>query len=296
MAAGPLGNSFMFFENILFIFKSRANRNHRWRIFFSYLKLSFKNQLSKKIKFKTEKFLGYRVKFLSYRSFYAMFVDIFIRNCYYFKTEKSTPFIIDGGSNIGLVTLYFKFIYPESRVISFEPFGPAFKILETNIQLNKLKKVELVNSALADNNNSQAKIFYSQNRLSGTGNSLNKQIFEVKSKKGNEQIEELTISTVKLSDYLNEEVDLVKLDVEANELKVIKELQSSGKLTKLVELIFEYHYNPAFKENQLSEVIDLLENNNFKILIYRVDHDFNIYDFKKRKSYHYIILAFRGYE
>ena len=109
-----------------------------------------------------------------------MFVDIFIRNAYFFEAKRSDPLIIDAGANIGMATLYFKFLYPKAKIIAFEPFGATFAVLMDNIELNNLKDVRLVNSALSDHAGNLSKIYYSRVRGSGTGNSLSKKVFQAK--------------------------------------------------------------------------------------------------------------------
>jgi hypothetical protein len=37
-----------------------------------------------------------------------------------FKTDSRNPIIIDCGANIGVATIYFKRLYPDSRILSFE--------------------------------------------------------------------------------------------------------------------------------------------------------------------------------
>src|SRR3990167_1327682 len=107
----------MSIDDILFIFKSNVKRHNCWRLFGCYLRLSLKRFLSHWLKFDQERFLGFKIKVLSYRSFYAMFRDIFVKNNYYFETNEPKPVIIDGGANIGLATLYFKYLYPNSKII-----------------------------------------------------------------------------------------------------------------------------------------------------------------------------------
>jgi len=64
--------------------------------------------------------------------------EIFTSDLYYFETENSTPFIIDAGAHIGLVTLYFKKNYPDSEIIAIEPNPESFEILENNMYENQI--------------------------------------------------------------------------------------------------------------------------------------------------------------
>ena len=89
---------------------------------------------------------------ISYRNDYELEVlydDIFTKNIYFFETENPAPHIIDCGGHIGLAVLYFKSLYPRSRVLTFEPNPETFSLLKRNIVQNSLHGVEAVNMALS---------------------------------------------------------------------------------------------------------------------------------------------------
>lgn len=46
--------------------------------------------------------------------------EIFAAKNYAFKTTNPTPFIIDCGSNIGVSIVFFKYLYPQAHILSFE--------------------------------------------------------------------------------------------------------------------------------------------------------------------------------
>ena len=55
---------------------------------------------------------------------------------YEFQSDRDDPFIIDCGSEIGIVTFVFKVQYPNAKILCFEPDPIAFKFLEKNILEN----------------------------------------------------------------------------------------------------------------------------------------------------------------
>jgi FkbM family methyltransferase len=57
---------------------------------------------------------------------------------------------LDCGANIGLATLFFKRLYPESEIHAFEPDPETFKMLRRNVEQNSLSYVYLYNVALSD--------------------------------------------------------------------------------------------------------------------------------------------------
>ncbi len=51
--------------------------------------------------------------------------EIFVELQYYFRARRPDPVIVDGGSNIGMSVLFFKALYPDARVLAFEPASAA---------------------------------------------------------------------------------------------------------------------------------------------------------------------------
>jgi hypothetical protein len=88
------------------------------------------------------------------------------------------------------------------------------------------------------------------------------------------------ISQKKLSDYINEDIDFLKLDVEGAELDIIKELTVSEKIGRVNQAIIEYHHHIDPNEDNLSELLKLLEESNFGYQITAFAHPKNRKDNK----------------
>ncbi len=67
----------------------------------------------------------------------------------------------------------------------------------------------------------------------------------------------------RLSQFINGDVDLLKLDVEGCEHKVLHELASSGKLRQMQRIYVEYHHHIVGTDDSLSVTLRLLENQGF---------------------------------
>lgn len=93
---------------------------------------------------------GFIIYYNSDSEFSEMYEEIFINHAYYFEADHAEPNIIDCGANIGLATLYFKKLYPRSKMICFEPNPIPFEILQKNIKLNHLTDVTPYNIAISD--------------------------------------------------------------------------------------------------------------------------------------------------
>jgi hypothetical protein len=75
---------------------------------------------------RTANIVGFDMGFLDYDALSYLYNEIFIDNEYYFTAENENPYIIDCGSNIGMSIFDFKMLYPNSRILAFEPGEEAF--------------------------------------------------------------------------------------------------------------------------------------------------------------------------
>src|SRR6516225_461673 len=94
--------------------------------------------------------LGYRIKFPAAGILKELYREVFVEAIYFFRSGKDDPIIIDCGSSIGVSVLFFKKLYPKSKIIAFEPDPFTFEILTENVKRNGLTNVELHQCALSD--------------------------------------------------------------------------------------------------------------------------------------------------
>ncbi|MBD2156178.1 FkbM family methyltransferase [Leptolyngbya sp. FACHB-16] len=229
--------------------------------------------------------LGYEIEYLELRTLKYLFEEIFSKQNYYFYTEKEDPIVIDCGSNIGMSILYFKQIYPKSKIIGFEPSKVEFEILANNIKNNHLRDVEVFNLGLAEDEGIRP-LFYNSNRSGSLSMSLLEERFQ-----GNETCS-TAIETTCLSRYINSEVDFLKLDIEGAELAVLKELDEKKKLPLIKEMVIEYHHHIKQDHDTLSTVFSILESNGFG---YQVSAYIDG-PFKKQKFQDMLVFAYRKNE
>jgi FkbM family methyltransferase len=199
--------------------------------------------------------LGYTVRVTDGPNFYMQYKDEFINKIYDFASRRPDPFIIDGGSNIGMSVLYFKRAYPRARVIGFEPDPDIFRLLTDNVASNGLTDVRLVNAGLGAGPGTAA---FVPDRSAGG------RVCEPPNGSA------LTVTVHRLSDYLTEPADFVKLNIEGMELAVLREVEASGRLPNVREMVVEYHGWPDGRQG-LGEILNLLDRNGFRYLI----HDFD---------------------
>lgn len=156
------------------------------------------------------------------------------------------PRIIDCGSNVGLSLLWFKRQYPESRILAFELDPQAFAMLQCNVAQFGWSDVELRNQAVLDKAGTVD--FYVDPQQPASV------LSSVHPGCGLRAVR--PVEAVQLSQFLTEEVDLLKLDIEGAE--------HAGKLARVREIILEYHHNlQSSEEDRLSHTLRLLEGHGF---------------------------------
>lgn len=199
-------------------------------------------------------FLGFRIGYLGEAQFRYLLNEIFVEGCYRFNAATSSPVVIDCGSNIGMSILFFKALYPESRIIAFEPDPDAFRQLQENVAANRLAGVELHNIALCADDADDVDFFVSSEEKGALTMSTER-----------ERLPEtrITVPGRRLSRYLLPQVDLLKMDIEGSEGPVMRELENSGALRHVDRIHLEYHHHIRPAEDRMSEILGLLERNGF---------------------------------
>lgn len=199
------------------------------------------------------------------RAMLELYDSIFEEKIYDFNTTSPIPRIIDAGSNIGIATLFFKNKYPLANITCFEPDPYNFTMLQQNISINNLTNVTPVEAALSKHFGDI--LFYGEiGEGSDTrGNSISKLWGEQRITHRN-----VKVKTVKLSSYINDQIDLLKLDIEGAEQQVIEEIVN--KLYLIKYLIIEVHEaEGVYFDNSLENICKILRDNNFELEIYPAD-------------------------
>lgn len=183
--------------------------------------------------------------------FYHSVQEIFVDECYRFLSPKKDPVIIDCGSNIGLSILYFKRLFPNAKIIGFEPDKEIFKLLTANVSNFELSNVQLYNKAVSVSNDPIS--FYIEGSLAGS---------TVIDFKGANKIQK--IEAVRLKELLNVKIDFLKIDIEGAENELIFDLMPE--LENVEAIFIEYHSIPD-KPQQLGELLNILKKAGFKYYI-----------------------------
>jgi FkbM family methyltransferase len=197
--------------------------------------------------------LGTPVTFVDASSFLFMYDEIFEKGIYNFKNSSKKPYIIDCGANIGLSIIYFKKTYPLSTILGFEPDPDICQILKENIKKFDLKEVIIEEKGVWNEETNLS--FFSDGADGG----------RISFKSGTNNL--IRIHTIRLKEYLTSHVDLLKIDIEGAETKVLKDCSDS--LENVDKIFVEYH---SFSDRQqdLQELLEVLSNAGFRYYIQQV--------------------------
>ncbi|MBA4056612.1 MAG: FkbM family methyltransferase [Marivirga sp.] len=193
-------------------------------------------------------FLNHQLKYADSASLLFTYKEIFKESIYKFTPTSRRPFIIDAGANIGLSVLYFKQLIPDAKILAFEPDGKIFSVLGDNVKEFGLNDVTLVNKGLW--NDDQNLRFHSEGadagRISDASDAVN------------------VIAVTRLSTYLTETVDLLKIDIEGAETVVLQECKDY--LHHVRNIFVEYH-SFVGQEQSLPELLSILKQSGFRVNI-----------------------------
>jgi FkbM family methyltransferase len=160
------------------------------------------------------------------------------------------PVIIDAGSCIGMSVLYFKSVYPAARITAFEPDPEVCGVLRRNLERNGAGDVRIVNAGLGA---AEGTATFTQDGADG-GSMV----------AGGGGAKQVTIQVTRLSPYLDQPVDFLKMNIEGMEGDVFAEIEP--KLANVKELAFEYHGFHDLPQN-LGKILQILDRQGFRYAV-----------------------------
>ncbi len=179
-----------------------------------------------------------------------LYEEIFREQVYRFSTQSEAPLIIDCGANVGMSVLYFKWLYPKARIIALEPDPEIFTTLMKNIRTYNLTDITPLQYAAWDR---KTRLFFEQD--GGVGGRITSRKNTVK---------KIEIQAIRLSELINTNVDLLKIDIEGSEFAVLKDCEK--KLGKVEHLFVEYHSH-RMRPQSLDVILKIFKNAGFRYYI-----------------------------
>ncbi len=190
---------------------------------------------------------GVRVAFPDGPSAGSAHQEIFVKRMYDIPRTES-PRVIDGGANIGLAAMFFKLRHPGARVTCFEADPQVAGYLRRNLAAAGASGFEVVEAALWDEETVL--------RFKAEGSDAGRV--------GEGRDGGIEVRAVRLSPYLEEPVDLLKLDIEGAELRVLRECR--GSLGQVRRIFVEYHSFEG-QPQTLDELLAILRATGFRLTI-----------------------------
>ena len=215
----------------------------------TFMKLAFLFGGKERYKKGKINFEGFKFIVPDYKSFLWQYKEIFADESYKFNSGLEEPVIFDCGANVGTSCAYFKKIYPYSIIKAFEPDPVIANYLKSNIQNNNLNNIEVIDKAVWVND-----IGVELNIEGADGSSIYTE--------GEKQ----KVGSIRLKDLLDTEsrIDMLKMDIEGAENDVILDC---GNSLKIVNNIFIEYHSYTNSQQKLSELLNVLEQNNFRYFI-----------------------------
>ncbi|MFC1653853.1 FkbM family methyltransferase [Patescibacteria group bacterium] len=213
----------------------------------------------------------FQVWFENSKEYHHLKREIFGEDVYYVELSKKDPVIIDVGAHIGLATMYFKMLYPKAKMTALEPNPNNFNLLKKNLFENRMEDVIVLPVAVG-NEEGEREFFVdsSGEKWFSSGS------FSEKSWNEGQNNNKIFVKVVRLSELINDPVDLIKIDIEGAEKEVLFEIEH--KLNKVGMILFEYH--PKRREGA-EGIENLFERNGFKLNFYKYGRNV---DWRKAKG------------
>jgi FkbM family methyltransferase len=193
------------------------------------------------------------MRFPDRHSLWTLIHEILINEDYFFETDTASPYIVDCGTHFGLAIYYFKSIYPQARVRGFEPVPEMRELALENIHNNNYVDVDIFPYALSDAEKQATFLVSESYSMAGSLTDRRRHF--------GDNIVEITVECRKLSEYLNEPVHFLKMDIEGLEDKVLAEAEPF--LGNVQQLVCEYHHGMGLASDRLGKILLLLDRAGF---------------------------------
>ena len=217
------------------------------------------------------------MKFIDVVRYFINFFDYFqqLKILKFFRKNLNKNFIFfDVGAHHGETVKLFCKNFTIKEVHCFEASPVNFKILKKNMNKNKNNTILKLNHCGIGEDNYSSYINQTQESSSSTINEFNKNSKYLKKKLRILNVKEfddfynkIPIKIIKLEDYITEneikKIDLLKIDTEGFELKVLKGLIKKNNLVKYI--YFEHHYDDMIvKDYTFRDINSILSSYGFK--------------------------------
>jgi FkbM family methyltransferase len=191
---------------------------------------------------------GCEVSFSHPQAFVAQYRQMWQDRVYAARLGPA-PVILDVGANYAMAAIVLKQDHPQAEIIAFEADPGIADLAEANIAAAGLDGVTLVRAAAWTEAGTM--------RFSSEGGDAG----HLGDEGG------IDVPTVRLRDYLDRDIDLLKMDIEGAEVDVI--LDCADRLGRVRNLVCEYH-SYSGRPQRLGELLAAIEGAGLRVI---VQHD-----------------------
>lgn len=177
--------------------------------------------------------------------------EIFVYEVYALKNKTQVSTILDLGSNIGLSVAYFKIRFSDAAIEAYEPDKNSFELLKKNNRENNWEKVSVNQQAVSDRNGF---LFAADVAEKASVNSR----FVGEGKDENDKVVSKDISEI-----LNKDFDIVKMDIEGGEWKLFRKIIDEKLITKASHWFVEFHQIKKNKK-QFEEILNCFKESGYE--------------------------------
>lgn len=183
--------------------------------------------------------------------------EIFMDGCYEMGDLPPHPQIVDVGANIGLASLYFHRRYPDASIRAIEADPDVFPLLDRNLRRNLPSADVRMDNVAAHDAATSIKLYRHAAKPGRLTTSTDP------SRGGPVAVD---VPAMPMSSLVGAHVDLLKIDIEGAEHRVISELSDAGALDRVDRIVLELH-TPQEGSAQADETLDRLRRHGFTVRI-----------------------------
>ncbi len=197
--------------------------------------------------------LGWDLEYPSPESLLACVDQILFRRMNDFIADHTHPVILDCGANIGYTTLHYKRQYPGAQITAFEPDPVFLPLLRRNLERNGAGDVVVVDAAVWTASGQAPWVTERKDgsRLAATCAAI--------------PPASTSVRTVDLAAYLDQDIDLLKLDVEGAEFDLVPHL--GNRLDRVKNVLVEIHITGQERYQGLAALLVTLKAAGFEIAL-----------------------------
>ncbi|HQG57538.1 MAG TPA: FkbM family methyltransferase [Candidatus Dojkabacteria bacterium] len=216
----------------------------------------------------------YLIAYNNSKEYHQVKSEVFTNKIYHldYLSKISKPVIIDIGAHIGIASLYFNMQNGDSIIYAYEPNPTAFILLEHNININSLQSQVFISPNAISANNGLIDLYIDKNIEDQNWTSVSSIITDGwQSKIEMESIKVNAITLDKAIENCYKSPDIIKIDVEGAEYKII---EKSKLINQATYLIIELHpIAKRSRQESIKKIRRILSKKGFIIEEVRLDDE-----------------------